>query len=177
MQFLQAILAFVVVFGVTFSSGCLVFDATYNIDTSKIVGTMTDNGQKTCTFSGIVAKDKKSVMKLFQTLAVISLFTVGYACVKLDGKYNWGTHDISATITDNGKKTCTYSGKLRDAHQFLSCIPRFSAFIDGSLTWASYSNNGNEGTIQIIKETTGKGADGNGLGKDEFFLAGQAFGC
>lgn len=116
-------------------------------------------------------------MKLFQTLAVISLFTVGYACVKLDGKYNWGTHDISATITDNGKNTCTYSGKLRDAHQFLSCIPRFSAFIDGSLTWASYSNNGNKGTIRIIKETTGKGADGNGLGKDEFFLAGQAFGC
>jgi hypothetical protein len=116
-------------------------------------------------------------MKLFQTIAVVSLFAVSYACVKLDGKYNWGTHDISATITDNGKKTCTYSGKLIDGHQFLSCIPGFSTFIDGSLTWASYSNNGNEGTIRIIKETTGTGADGKGLGKDEFLLAGQAFGC
>lgn len=61
MQFLQAILAFVVVSGVTFSSACLVFDATYNIGTSKIVGTMTDNGQNTCRFSGTVAKDNKSL--------------------------------------------------------------------------------------------------------------------
>ncbi|OBT77586.1 hypothetical protein VF21_04582 [Pseudogymnoascus sp. 05NY08] len=61
MPSLQAIFAIIVVFGLTFSSACLVFDATYNIGTSKIVGTITDNGQKTCTFSGTVAKDKKSL--------------------------------------------------------------------------------------------------------------------
>ena len=61
MQPLQALFAIIVVFGITFSNACLVFDATYNIGTSKIVGTMTDNGQNTCTFSGTVEESKKSL--------------------------------------------------------------------------------------------------------------------
>lgn len=56
----QVLLA-IIVFSINFANACLVFDATYNIGNSKIVGTMTDNGQKTCTFSGTVAKDRKSL--------------------------------------------------------------------------------------------------------------------
>lgn len=52
----------VVIFvGITIANACLVFDASYNIATAKITGTMADNGVKTCTFSGTVAKDKKSL--------------------------------------------------------------------------------------------------------------------
>ncbi|KFY45013.1 hypothetical protein V495_03155 [Pseudogymnoascus sp. VKM F-4514 (FW-929)] len=61
MQPLHAVFAIAVAFAVTFSNACLVFDAIYNIGTSKITGTMTDNGQKTCEFSGTVEKDKKSL--------------------------------------------------------------------------------------------------------------------
>ncbi|KFX87658.1 hypothetical protein V490_08104 [Pseudogymnoascus sp. VKM F-3557] len=61
MQPLHAVFAIAIAFAVTFSNACLVFDAIYNIGTSKITGTMTDNGQKTCEFSGTVEKDKKSL--------------------------------------------------------------------------------------------------------------------
>lgn len=71
-------------------------------------------------------------MKLLQTLAVVSLFTISYACLIFDGKYNWDTRDIGGTITDNGQQICTFGGKLQ-AHTFGSCIAGFSAFIDGHL--------------------------------------------
>ncbi|KFY12611.1 hypothetical protein V492_03789 [Pseudogymnoascus sp. VKM F-4246] len=58
MQLLQILFAIIAVFSITLSNACLVSDATYNIGDSKIVGTMTDNRQKTCTFSGTVEKDK-----------------------------------------------------------------------------------------------------------------------
>jgi hypothetical protein len=60
MQFFQSLFA-VFAIAITFAYACLVFDATYNIGTSKISGTTIDNGQTTCTFSGTVEKDKKSL--------------------------------------------------------------------------------------------------------------------
>lgn len=110
-------------------------------------------------------------MKLLQALAVVSLFIVSYACLKFDGKYNWDTRVITGTITDNGKKTCNFGGKFQEPHHFGSCVSGFSAFIDQSFTWASYSNGGNEGTYRIRKET------GPGLNNHEFFLLGSVFGC
>lgn len=111
-------------------------------------------------------------MKLLQTFAVVFLFTISYACLKLDAKYNWDTRDIGGTLTDNGNNICTFSGKLHEAHHFGSCIAGFSAFIDGSLNWGSYSNHGNEGTFPVVKETNHKG-----LNKHEFALVARAFGC
>ncbi|KFY12612.1 hypothetical protein V492_03790 [Pseudogymnoascus sp. VKM F-4246] len=81
-------------------------------------------------------------------LAVFSLFAFTNACLEFDGKYNWITRDISGTIKDNGKQTCTFGGKLAEQHHFGSCNPGFSAYIDGSFTWGSYSNNGNEGEFR-----------------------------
>ena len=61
MQPLRAPFAIIVAFAITFSNACLVFDALFNLRTSQITGTMTDNGQKTCTFSGTIERDKKSL--------------------------------------------------------------------------------------------------------------------
>ncbi|OBT66982.1 hypothetical protein VE03_04186 [Pseudogymnoascus sp. 23342-1-I1] len=178
MQTPKVLLALIVVFIINFANACVSFDGTYNIGTSKIGGTMTDNGKKTCMFSGKVAKDKKYLhascifkMKLLQTLAVVSLFTVSYACLKFDGKYNWDTRVVSGTIIDNGKQICTFGGRFEQQHHFGTCIPGFSAFIDESFNWGSYSNRGNEGTFTVRKET------GPGLNNHEFFILGDAFGC
>lgn len=108
-------------------------------------------------------------MKLLLALAIISLFTVSYACLKLDGSYNRTTRDIGGTLTDNGQKICTFSGKIHAGNKFGSCIEGFSAFIEGSLTWGSYSNRGREGTFRVAIDA--------GHRKDEVSLVAQAFGC
>lgn len=108
-------------------------------------------------------------MKFLQALAITSLFSVSYACLKLDGTYNRKTRDIGGTITDNGQKICTFSGKLHDGNNFGSCIAGFSAFIDGTLTWGSYSNHGREGTFRVAIDA--------GRRENEVSLVAQAFGC
>ncbi|KFY00680.1 hypothetical protein O988_03162 [Pseudogymnoascus sp. VKM F-3808] len=150
MQPLHAVFAIAIAFAVTFSNACLVFDAIYNIGTSKITGTMTDNGQKTCTFSGTVEKDKKSSlkMKLLQTLAVVCLFTFSHACLIFAGVFNRNAKTLEGTLTDNGKKTCTFSGEASSTNKFASCIPGFAAYIHPTMFWGSYSNNGHEGRFE-----------------------------
>ncbi|KFY47607.1 hypothetical protein V496_10541 [Pseudogymnoascus sp. VKM F-4515 (FW-2607)] len=108
-------------------------------------------------------------MKLPQALAVVSLFTVSYACLKFVGKYNWDTRFITGYITDNDRMTCIFRGKFQEPQHFGSCVSGFSAFIDQSFTWASYSNHGNEGNVGLRKET------GPGLNNHEFFLLGLSY--
>lgn len=97
MQFLQVLFSIVFFVGITISSACLVFDASYNIGKAKITGTMTDNGIKTCTFSGTVAKDKKSL--------------------------------------------------------YASCIEGFSSYIRTDLEVATYINHGKEHIVHVAKES------------------------
>jgi hypothetical protein len=107
-------------------------------------------------------------MMFIQTLAVVSLITFSHACATFDATYNLISTEISGTITDNGKKTCTYSGKTNQKQLFATCISGFASYVTGDLNYASYSNHGHEGNIDLgMKE----------INDNEVQVIGRAFDC
>jgi hypothetical protein len=108
-------------------------------------------------------------MKLLQTLAVVCLFTFSHACLIFAGVFNRNAKTLEGTLTDNGKKTCTFSGEASSTNKFASCIPGFAAYIHPTMFWGSYSNNGHEGRFEISRDTVNK--DGG------LVLTSRAFGC
>lgn len=92
-------------------------------------------------------------MKFLQAIiSLLSLITFVHACLTLEGKYIVsGAHPrmISATLTDNGKTTCKFSGSIDQDHYFANCIPTFASYIHRDLTKLAYSNGGHEYVIDV----------------------------
>lgn len=88
-------------------------------------------------------------MKFIQALSLVSLVTVAHACLALDGTYDLVSTEISAIITDNGKQTCTFNGKVDDKQISGTCIATFSSYITGDIQKLFYSNDGHVGTLDI----------------------------
>lgn len=108
-------------------------------------------------------------MKFLQTLTIVCLFTFSHACLIFAGVFNRNARTLEGTLTDNGKRTCTFSGEASTQNKFASCIPGFSAYIHPSMFWGSYSNNGREGRFNIARDRVMK--DG------ELTLTSRSFGC
>lgn len=92
-------------------------------------------------------------MKFLQAIiSLLSLITFAHACLTLEGKYIVsGAHPgmISATLSDNGKTTCKFSGTIDQDHYFANCIPTFASYIHRDLTKLAYSNGGHEYVIDV----------------------------
>ncbi|OBT45875.1 hypothetical protein VE00_04185 [Pseudogymnoascus sp. WSF 3629] len=92
-------------------------------------------------------------MKFLQLiLALLFAITFSDACLTLEGEYTVsGAHSnpISATLHDNGKVTCKFSGTIDQDHYFANCIPTFASYIHRDLTKLAYSNGGHEYVIDV----------------------------
>jgi hypothetical protein len=92
-------------------------------------------------------------MKFLQPIfALLFYITFSHACLTLDGVYTVsGAHSntISATLNDNGKVTCKFSGTIDQDHYFANCIPTFASYIHRDLTKLAYSNDGREYVIDV----------------------------
>jgi hypothetical protein len=89
-----------------------------------------------------------------QIIALLSLLSFAHACIVLEGTYYiTGAHPntISATLTDNGKRTCTFSGNVNADHYFANCIPTFASYIYKDMSKLAYSNNGAEYLLDVTK--------------------------
>ncbi|OBT66983.1 hypothetical protein VE03_04187 [Pseudogymnoascus sp. 23342-1-I1] len=95
-------------------------------------------------------------MKFLQPIIVLFfLITFAQACLTLDGKYTIsGAHprQISATLTDNGRVTCRFSGIINEEHYFANCNPTFASYIHSDLTKLAYSNSGKEYLIDVQRK-------------------------
>jgi hypothetical protein len=90
----------------------------------------------------------------FALLFFVLFATLANACLVFHAIYDRDNHMIKGTIVDNGKQTCTFSGRVDQEHHFANCIPTFASYIQKDLNIVAYSNNGHEYTIMVDKEIT-----------------------
>ena len=110
-------------------------------------------------------------MKFFLPLFI--LFTsLANACLVLHGSYDNYEDIINATLVDNGKHTCTFSGKVDRDHYFANCIPTFASYIQKDLKVVAYSNNGHEHLFAVNKERYNPNPR-----TDDYIITAQVFGC
>jgi hypothetical protein len=110
-------------------------------------------------------------MKILSGLFI--LFTsMANACLVLHGTFDNYELTIDAILIDNGRHTCSYSGKIDQDHYFADCIPTFSSYIQKDLNIVAYSNNGHEYTFAVNKERYNPNPQ-----IDHWVLTANVFGC
>jgi hypothetical protein len=69
----------------------------------------------------------------FALLLLVLLASLANACLVFHAIYDRDNHMIKGTIVDNGKQTCTFSGRVDEEHHFANCIPTFASYIQKDL--------------------------------------------
>ena len=88
----------------------------------------------------------------FAFLLFVLFASLANACLVFHAIYDRDNHMIKGTIVDNGKQTCTFSGKVDQENHFANCIPTFASYIQKDLSVVAYSNDGHEHLFKVDRE-------------------------